>query len=183
MGVCLGNGAVLHLSNLKARSREKPGSCEKVTLQRSPACCVCFEQVKPRCPHRLRPPARPFCSSFSTTCGKSAIIRGDDYAPDACRKRASGGVFSDYIAQRVTSHLLRRRRQIGLHFLSGHSRRHGHKPGRRTHRIHSVRPLFQRPLDHAPQFRPASPAGRLQRNALGNGTDVACECMGISTLG
>ena len=51
---------------------KKPGSCEKVTLQRSPACCVCFEQVKPRCPHRLRPPARPFCISFSTTCGKSA---------------------------------------------------------------------------------------------------------------
>jgi hypothetical protein len=28
-------------------------------------------QIKPRCPHRLRPPARLFCSSFSTTCGRS----------------------------------------------------------------------------------------------------------------
>ena len=26
---------------------------------------------------------------------RARIIRGDDYAPDACRKRASGGVFSD----------------------------------------------------------------------------------------
>jgi hypothetical protein len=53
-------------------AEEKPASREKVTLQRSPACCVCFEQVKPRCPHRLQPPARLFWSSFSTIYGRSA---------------------------------------------------------------------------------------------------------------
>src|SRR6516164_3552423 len=78
-------------------SEKKPGSCEKVTLQRSPACCACFEQVKSNRGAPIASDRPPDCSAAVSAllAAGARIIRGDDYAPDACRKRASGGVFSD----------------------------------------------------------------------------------------
>src|SRR6266567_6406871 len=51
---------------------ERPGSCEQVTPRPSLVCYACLGPTKSRCPHRLRAPARLFCGSFSTTCGRNA---------------------------------------------------------------------------------------------------------------